>query len=65
MTKTTFTISGRTFTSVTVQGRSIKSVTYNHQSHVLTVSYASEMEHVDPADDWAWWDLLMANYICG
>ena len=63
MTKTAQTINGITITSTTIQNQSIQSVTLNHKTNILTVAYKNEVEHVDPADDWEWWDYLVSKYI--
>jgi len=62
MSKVTQTIDGVTITSVTLSGSRILSMTLNHKSSRLTVAYANDVEVVDPADDWAWWDHLVAKY---
>jgi len=63
MSKVTQTINNVTFTSVTLTDSRILSITLNHKSNRLTVAYANEVEVVDPADDWVWWDHLVAKYI--
>lgn len=64
MIKTTFTVAGHTFTNVSGLTGRILGLTLNHTTSILTVAYANEAEMVNPADDWAWWDHLVAKYMC-
>ena len=58
------TTTNNEITSVTGLTGFIKSVTFNHKTLIMTVAYANEVEIVDPAEDWKWWDTLASLYFC-
>lgn len=63
MTKSSQEVNGIKITHTTIQNQTIQSVTLNHKTNILTVAYKNDVEQVDPADDWEWWDHLVAKYI--